>query len=307
MVVRVFWSMLGLLTAHLATGSAWAQTTPSDVLRHVEAMAQQVALYRFADGIDPDLPEVTADDIRMPRHVLQQARIVYRRIEMLRWLNGLETEPLSPVPPQEIRPADVLAVVERARAALADLAPVYGVPAVTNLPEGRTPVEPKDVMAALQSLSQGLDDLGLPDIVPNDVFRIAHAMRVHADGLAEARGVEVPALPHTADQRQPADVFEAGLLLLEELQAFDDATGNYLPGGVAAIARPSGRVDPSDVIRLLELVLADIYSVSVALGDERWLEDPAPQVGRTPADVFDEVSRTRMIVVALTASAQGLP
>ncbi len=299
--------MLGLLTAHLATGSAWAQTTPSDVLRHVEAMAQQVALYRFADGIDPDLPEVTADDIRMPRHVLQQARIVYRRIEMLRWLNGLETEPLSPVPPQEIRPADVLAVVERARAALADLAPVYGVPAVTNLPEGRTPVEPKDVMAALQSLSQGLDDLGLPDIVPNDVFRIAHAMRVHADGLAEARGVEVPALPHTADQRQPADVFEAGLLLLEELQAFDDATGNYLPGGVAAIARPSGRVDPSDVIRLLELVLADIYSVSVALGDERWLEDPAPQVGRTPADVFDEVSRTRMIVVALTASAQGLP
>ena len=305
MAFRVVWTTVGLLIAYFGSGLAWAQTTPSDVLRHVEAMAQQVALFRFADGLDPELPQVPAERSRMPRHVLQQARIVYQRIEMLRWLNGLETDPLAPVPPLEIQPADVLAVVEGARDALAELAPIYGVPAVVNLPERRTPVGPENVMAALQSLSEGMDDLGLPDIVPNDVFRIAHAMRVHADGLAQTRGVEIPVMPDTVDETQPADVFEAGLVLLNELQRFDDATGNHLPGGVAAVTRPQGRVDPLDVIRLLELILADLYSVSVALGDERQLGYPAPQGGRTPADVFDEVIRTRAIVAALIVHARG--
>ena len=307
MAFRAVSTTVGLLIAYLGSGFAWAQTTPSDVLRHVEAMAQQVSLFRFADGLDPELPQVPAETSRMPRHVLQQARIVYQRIEMLRWLNGLETAPLSPVPPQEIQPADVLALVEGARKALADLAPIYGVPEVVNLPERRPSVGPENVMAALQSLSEGLDDLGLPDIVPNDVFRIANAMRVHADGLAQTRGVEIPAMPETADDTQPADVFEAGLVLLGELQRFDDATGNRLPGGVAAVTRPQGRVDPLDVIRLLELILADLYGVSVALGDERQLGYPAPQGGRTPADVFDEVTRTRAIVAALIVDARGAP
>ena len=304
---RGVWSIGGLLLACLGSGFASAQTTPSDVLRHVDAMAQQVALFRFADGFDDQSLRAPTEGTRMPRHVLQQARIVYQRIEMLRWLNGLETEPLSPVPPQEIQPADVLAVVEGARGALAELAPIYGVPAVVDLPERRTPTEPKDVMAALQALSEDLRDLGLPDIVPNDVFRIAHATRVHAAGLAHARGVQIPAIPATVDSRQPADVFEAGLVLLDELQQFDDATGNHLPGGVAAVIRPQGRVSPTDVIRLLELILADLYSVSVALGDERLLEYPAPQGGRTPADVYGEVSRTRAIIAALTADARGSP
>lgn len=305
---RVFWSFVGLILASLGGGgNAWAQTTPSDVLRHVEAMAQQVALFRFADGIDPEMPQVPVDGTRMPRHVLQQARIVFHRIEMLRWLNGLETEPLAPVPPREIEPADVLAVVEGARQALAELAPIYGVPAVTNLPERRPLAEPADVLAALQSLSQGLGGLGLPEIVPNDVFRIASAMHVHATGLAQAREIVIPAMPDVAEDRQPSDVFEAGLLLLDELQQFDDATGNLLPGGVAAVTRPEGRVEPSDVIELLELILADLYSISVALGDARVLDYPAPQGGRTPADVLKEVSHTRAIIATLIADAQRPP
>lgn len=307
MISRVVWSIVCVLLAQLGAGLARAQTTPSDVLRHVDAMAQQVALFRFADGLQSELNQVPVDGPRMPRHVLQQARIVHQRIEMLRWLNGLDTEALVPVPPQEIRPADVLAVVEHAREALTELAPIYGVPTVVELPERRTQVEPEDVMAALQSLSEGLGDLGLPDIVPNDVFRIARAMRLHADGLAQARGVEIPTVPVSVGDRQPADVFEAGMLLLDELQQFDDVTGNRLPGGVAAVTRPPGRVDPLDVIRLLELILADLYSVSVALGDQRQLGYPAPQVGRTPADVFEEVSRTRAIVAALTVDARGSP
>ena len=137
MAFRTVWSKIGLLLVYLAGGPAWAQTTPSDVLRHVDAMAQQVGLFRFADGIESQMPEVPAEGARMPRHVLQQARIVFHRIEMLRWLNGLETAPLAPVPPREMQPADVLEVVEGAREALSDLAPIYGVPAVTTLPERR--------------------------------------------------------------------------------------------------------------------------------------------------------------------------
>ena len=132
-------------------------------------------------------------------------------------------------------------------------------------------------------------------------------MRIHADGLAQTRGVSIPVMPDTVDETQPADVFEAGLVLLSELQRLDDATGNRLPGGVAAVTRPQGRVDPSDVIRLLELILADLYSISVTLGDERQLGYPAAQAGRTPADVFDEVIRTRAIVAALIVDARGMP
>ncbi|MCA8908963.1 MAG: hypothetical protein KDA64_13890, partial [Rhodospirillaceae bacterium] len=96
-------------------------------------------------------------------------------------------------------------------------------------------------------------------------------------------------------------------LLLEELRQLDDATGNRLPGGVAVIDRPGGTIEPAHVIVLLELTLADLYSLSVALGDERELSYPGAQTGRTPTDVFAQVSRARAILTALVADAQGQP
>ncbi|MCA8933248.1 MAG: hypothetical protein KDA49_12310 [Rhodospirillaceae bacterium] len=287
--------------------AAWAQVEPVNVLQRVDAMGDQVALLRLADGLDGDLPRVAADHPRMPRHVLQQARNVYQRIAQLRWLNGLETDDLVPVPPREIEPADVLAVVDQARAALSGLAPVYGVPVVGELPDRRTQAAPANVMAELRSLSAGLSDLGVPDIVPNDVYRIALALSRHAEGLALARGIEVPPARQPEGQMRPADVFAEGLLLLEELRQLDDATGNRLPGGVAVIDRPGGTIEPGHVIVLLELTLADLYSLSVALGDERELSYPGAQTGRTPTDVFAQVSRARAILTALVADAQGQP
>ncbi|MCA8908962.1 MAG: hypothetical protein KDA64_13885, partial [Rhodospirillaceae bacterium] len=180
---------LGCAVWTVTWAAAWAQVEPVNVLQRVDAMGDQVALLRLADGLDGDLPRVAADHPRMPRHVLQQARNVYQRIAALRWLNGLETDDLVPVPPREIEPADVLAVVDQARAALSGLAPVYGVPVVGELPDRRTQAAPANVMAELRSLSAGLSDLGVPDIVPNDVYRIALALSRHAEGLALARGI----------------------------------------------------------------------------------------------------------------------
>ena len=296
-------ALISLAVIHPLT--AQAQNRPPDVLQRADAMAEQVELLREADGLPatPPAPDATSD--RRPRHVLQQARLVYERVAMLRWLNGLNTDDLPPVPMREITPGDVMTVVQTTLDELIELAAVYRVDAVTDLPPADADAAPADVLAALTGVEYALADLGLPAIVPNDVFRPARATRDRAIALVEHFDLEVAHAPRASGNETPSDVFAATLDLLDTLQRLNAALEAGLPGDVAVESPMTGAVTPNDAVHVINLALADLTGLSVAAGMDQVPEYPPEQSGRTPSNVYGQIVHARVVLDELIAHVEG--
>ena len=303
------WLSTGAITLILLAAihplTAQAQNRPPDVLQRVDAMAEQVELLRAADGLPASPPPPDATSQRRPRHVLQQARLVFERVAMLRWLNGLETDDLPPVPVREITPADVMTIVQSTLDNLLELAVVYRVDAVSDLPPANDNAGPADVLAALTGVENALADLGLPAIVPNDVFRPARAARDRAIALAEHFDMEVAHAPRANGTETPAHVFAATLELLDTLRRLNAALEAGLPGDVAVENPMTGAVTPNDAVHVINLALADLTALSVAAGLEQIPDYPTEQSGRTPSNVFGQITHARVVIDDLIAAVEG--
>ena len=118
---------LCLCAALLAPPAAHAQqATPDHVFQRTEEILLHLDLLNSANFSESAGVEVPSDPTR-PRHVLQSARDVWRKLQLLRYMNGLPTASLDPVPAREVTPADVKDVMDRVLSGVVDLRGAYGV------------------------------------------------------------------------------------------------------------------------------------------------------------------------------------
>ena len=151
-----------------------ARITPDDVYRVTGMINGELELLHESNDsmptVDMNTPDLTR---RRPRHVLQKAREVLLKVQLLRKINGLPESDLPPMPLREVRPADVKKMVDLIKQDIVALRPVFGVtksPISVPRPSGKRPT---DVYPDLARASARLDGLGIPRIVPNDVYRVA--------------------------------------------------------------------------------------------------------------------------------------
>lgn len=300
---RIFAAPIALLMM-LAVGFATqAQTvTSSHVYQTVDEISNQLAIFHQVNGSQPErdrnAPALTQ---RRPRHVYQKARETFEMVQTLRQINGLPTTPTPPAPLAAVTPADVRGLVNRILAEVKGLRAVFGVagaPAPAALKPGKTPT---DVYANLVAVDLQIDGLGIPRIVPNDVYRIALAIIGDLEKIRAARGIDDPIAVQTgASGKKPEAVFEAGLELLAALQATTSADDSLAtPGGIVLPNRRPGKIRPKHVIDLLNNALAEIDAIKVTVGVRSPTVLPPPQSGKTPSDVFDAVKTAILIARSL--------
>ena len=169
-----------MVSAVVVLGCGWplqasaTEITPNNVYRVVDAIHADLALFHDASSLTPAVTEAQHSlTPRRPRHVLQKAREVMVKVQLLRKINGLPDTEMPLMPARDIRPSDVLRLVERIHEDLAELRPIFGVggsPDTIAKPSGKTP---SDVYHSLYHVSAQLDGLGIPRVVPNDVYRVA--------------------------------------------------------------------------------------------------------------------------------------
>ena len=213
-----------LLSAATAFGqAAAAQTTPNHVFQRTEAVYN--VLSELSKANFSTLPKETRKtEAAQPRHVLQLAREVARKTQLLRFINGLPTTSPSAIPVRVVAPADVKQVIDITYEQLLDLLPAYGVtelPSDPSLPSGKTPT---DVYVRLISLSLAIDSLGIPATVPTDVHQLAQSVLLDTIQLARASGMGavedvVDAVPPAAGQL-PKDAFENVSSFIAELETY---------------------------------------------------------------------------------------
>jgi hypothetical protein len=285
---------LGLM-AVLAVGisfQARAQTTkPKHVHRLAETMLGELELLYRADLREFDLPETREVSGRKPRHVLMEVRRVYESTQRLRYLNGLERRQLDPVPVRNVRPADVGEMSERTLEQLRTLRGVYGIEAEVEPPALRDGIVPSDVYVEFRKVQAALRGLGVPAIVPNDVYRRAQMLANELDKVAEHFGVAGrQPVEEPSSGKTPAQVYDRVAGLAERMRAVvERAPELSIPGGVTRPPERDETPTPADVLAVVRLLLADTTAIKAELGIDSPAAVPARPVGRTPSDTYDVV------------------
>lgn len=237
----------------------------------------------------------------MPRHVFFLARDQWRKVQLLRFMNGLVTHQLNDVSVRNVTPGEVKTLVDRLLIETQELRPAYGL-GESNVSVPLVPdKKPTDVYESLKQVAAELKALGLPATVPNDVYKVALTVTQSMHKIAQKRGVKVDTSSLKDELgRTPADAYAASIELMQELKALTDQSQVFtVPGGISIPDAKSGAISPDDVIENLSRSLADIMAVMNTTGADSVLVY-APYIGgKTPSDVYTEIKRAHLIVAAL--------
>lgn len=292
-----------VLASHWPLPAGAEVITPSDVYRVVDAINADLALFHDASGLTAAEIENQHGLIpRRPRHVLQKAREVMVKVQLLRKINGLPNTEMPIMPARDIRPSDVLRLVERIHEDLAELRPIFGVsgpPETIEKPRGKTA---SDVYHSLHHVSAQLDQLGIPRVVPNDVYRVALTVLHSLEEIGFSRGL--PALPsrrHSAADKHPADAYAMGMMLFSALRKLTVENPELsIPGGIEILEAYDGQIEPAHVMDLLNNILADIAAIKERAGIDGPIEFAPQQAGKTPTHVYGALVSALDIVEAMT-------
>jgi hypothetical protein len=279
------------------------EVTPSGVYQVVETINGELSALLAASGgysgpvVDRPLPTR-----RQPRHVLQKAREVMLKVQVLRAENGLPETQLPPFPTTEATPADSKLMVTAILRDVLDLRSKFNVTTpVLPAPEvaGKTPT---DVYAGLQRASDTLDALGVPRTMPNDVCRLAVMINEELEGILVARKRTQPAFiaaPGTGS-KTPEDVYAQAYTVLDRLRAKVEADpGLTILGGIVLPNRRDPPLTPNDILDLENSLLAELGAIEATLGIASRIPVPPLIRGRTPSDIFDLLARAQALVAAL--------
>ena len=279
--------------------SAQAQNaTPSDVLVVLETVHAELQRLYEADGKPFPQPVTKSETPRRPRHVYYKAREVYVKLQTLRWLNGLPRKQLELAPTREIRPTEVRGLSDRILQDLRELKEVYFLDGNASSPAKKSGITPTGPYLALAYASQLIDGLDIPNVVPNDVYRVALAVLADMEVVYQAKvgrpsGVE---LQSGTTGKSPADVYNAAEALMQAIKDKTEGDEEFtIPAGVTLLEKPGGRLTPTQVLNMMNNLLAELSAVKVKLSATTQNELPPEPSGKNPSNVFDVIQTASTI------------
>ncbi len=158
-----------------------------------------------------------APSFAIPAMSCELAVDVFERIQSLRNLNGLAENSPPALPPEQATPGHVVAVLEAAATDLAELAPVYGIGFDTALPLREENRGPQDVLAHLRAVNASLERLGVPPVLPNDVYSTALSLDEQMMKTAQLRGVSADIEAPQVSEALPKDALAEALAFIDDL------------------------------------------------------------------------------------------
>lgn len=295
-----FWLILATFTS-ISLGAQAQDSTPSHVFQVTQTILAELDLIHAANESSP-VQEVARPELRdlRPRHVMQNARTAFRMVQTLKELNNLAVEILPNLPEQEVTPAEVRNIPDTLLVNVRDLKAAFFVSeTIQEAPfvEGKVPT---DVYNAFSDIRNSLMTLGIPRIVPNDVYQRAKNILNAVNQMAVNQAL-IPSVPVMITVKtSPTEVYGKGFEIYGVLAdlAFSQPDAAP-PGGLATIFRREEGITPAHVLELLGFVLADLHAMAVLKGLDTNLETAAFEGGKGPGDVMDVLLAAHEAVLKL--------
>jgi hypothetical protein len=287
LLASLFFGIMIISTA----GAKAEDVTPSQVFQVTEDIIAQLNRLHKANFTKADFTNTRLEiPERLPRHAFVQALNVESKIQVLKRVNGIKTNEISPLPVKEIVPADVLQISKALLAELMEFDKPFGLPPFkqqAKMVEGKTPT---DVYANLLRAETMITQLGIPESVPNEVFNIAVAITKEIELLRIQKEKTTPIqAPSASIGKSPADTYTVAFYALKGLADLTKKKEYTIPKGVIMPDKIRKDITPRDVQQILLYCLAELSSMKVAAGIKDMLVLPTPTSGQTPSTVFDQL------------------
>ncbi len=284
-------------STNIAFAAGSEDANPSHVFQVSDNILIELSEMNKANKTKPE--DVYVDTTaRKPRHVFQKAREVYQDVQKLRGSKGLTENALAPIPVKDVEPKDVKVLVDKMLTDLQELRPKFGYkkPAAATLPKNK---KPSDVYANLERVKASIASLGVSEVAPNDVFRVAISVVKDLEEVAAKKGVAPIATIAPSTGKKPSDVYAASYDLLTQLKKMTEKNKIAIPGGVIMPNKITSNITPAEVIDLVNDVLAEVGAIRHATGINAPTVIPEEQKGKNPSKVFDMIAKAQAIVKTL--------
>ncbi len=295
-----------ILTTVYPVRTAFAKNS-NDVYAQVLSLENKVELLRVLNHIDQPWPQVSIQENKAPRHVLQKTFEVLDKLARFRKINHMGPITILSYPARKITPDEVYDRVVR----LNDEAGlILDYLYATALPPTDSPVKcfaktPNDVYQALWEISLSLDPvLGIRGFGPNDVYAQSRRVLAEITFIRESQLLPLNEVkPKRTRGKHPNHALQATYDLLEKMAV---AESNLWIDPVTVPEVPRRVIVPSEVYDALQVVLAECQRIKYRLGLERVFYTPAVQSGKTPDDIIQNLIFARRLMPEFMVSDKRL-
>ena len=296
---------LTLIIFLAAEGRGQEAVEPKHVLQVVESVNGTLEAMAAANFSPSPAQRIDVTTPRQPRHVLVKVFEALFQLQLLRRLHGLTPRPLPLLPPHEPLPEDVKQAVDALRTDIIELAEVFGVAPVPELPLLQADVAPRDVFNALSRTVDLINALDVPPIAPNTVYRVVETIIAVIEEIREARNITASPVPVEVGGAAPEDVYAVARELLQRIERLAAEHPDFaVAGGVIVLPQHEGPIEPAHVIDVLGAILAELSVIKINHGIEQPTALAREQSGRLPAHVFARITHAGALLDTLQPEQQ---
>ncbi len=263
-----------------------ADTTPTDVYREVQAVADVVEQIRLHMGRPANTkPPIDVSGVA-PREVIFQANTLCEKVDRLGFemIHAVAEKPV--VPDRQIVPADVLRMVRFAHGQvryITDELDMELAPSEPGPTESRTPT---DVFKAIVQLNRQINLLLDERFSPSDVYEeVSLAIAYAANVRSRWPGDRIPPAPDWEFGKRPADVMARLVRCLELVRSIAEHEDLH----VLQLHLDESSFDsvaPSDVYDIAALLVAELAYLDRTLVEARTARKARYPGRKVPSDVY---------------------
>ena len=209
---------------------------------------------------------------KMPRHVYEKAAHIFETIQRVRDRKGLALQSMPETPMQEVQPKDVKAILDTVLQGLLEIQSQYSEGSLKPSTQEYTNKAPLDVYHKLGEVERLVENLLYEEIKPKHVYKKAVLIEKNfAEILKQYKVAYTADKAHPSVPKAPADVRDSALkipYLLKELCKLNEdiCVPGGVPGALLDLEDSSFLTMPSDVLKVMNDLLADSKSLNKSLG-----------------------------------------
>ena len=248
-------------TLYAAPPPGGSEITPTDVFARMNVVHAELELIRLEMGRPQAKPIEVSVKSAAPREVYFQAVALFDQANRLSFERARSTVDGPEIKTGDLRPADVLMIVEAAQGRLREVKASLEITEPPSVEKLKTEKLPTDVFSSIRTASRQLNLLLDSRVSPADVYRELTVAVGYASRLrALFPGRRMPPTPAFERRKTPSNVYRKLLGCLKRIDSIAQLSGLRMLEFSVADASIEG-LAPADVYSLASLIVAELEFV----------------------------------------------
>ena len=273
---------------------AYQVKTPSDVYSVAMVLKKKVIYLRKQAGIKTPFPEVPVQHNKYPRHVIQKALEILRKINIYRISHNYGAIFIPPYPARNITPSEVYEIVKRVNTEVTPF--IKDKKFLSSLKPMKYYGEtPNDVYQLLWSISLAFNPLlGVHGDTPTDVYNLTQKLLETVKFIRQTQNIyKLPKKPRYKRHLYTNHALYASYDFLSKVRKAEE---HLWIEPTEVPKKPHEVITPTQVYDSLQYTIAELQRIKYRLGVERYFKLPDTKRTKTMSDVVRNIEYAKELM-----------